>query len=223
MKWFKHDARAGQDAKLKRVKIKYGMTGYGLYWYCLELIAAEVSPENINFELEHDAEIIAHDTGINYELVQEMILYMVELGLFENANGVVTCLKLAKRLDQSMTSNPEMRKIIKQIGESGKLNSVNNHDCIKMNHDLIMTESEQIRLDKIRLEKTKGRFTPPTLNEVQEYCESRKNNINPDDFLNHYQANGWMRGKNKIKDWKACVRTWEKNQPKPESYAPGAI
>lgn len=56
------------------------------------------------------------------------------------------------------------------------------------------------------------RFTPPSLSEVKDYCLERKNNIDPERFLNHYEANGWMRGKNKIKSWKACVRTWEGNE-----------
>lgn len=100
MKWFKHDTDANNDAKLKRLKIKYGMAGYGLYWHCLELVAAPVEKHNLTFELEHDAEIIAHDTGINYELVQEMMTFMVDQGLFENDNGVITCLKLARRTDE---------------------------------------------------------------------------------------------------------------------------
>ena len=58
--------------------------------------------------------------------------------------------------------------------------------------------------------KTK-RFKPPTLNEVQAYCNERNNSVSPQAFLDHYESNGWMRGKAKVKDWKACVRTWEQN------------
>jgi hypothetical protein len=100
MKWYKHDANAHGDAKLERVMIKYGMEGYGLYWYCLELISQTVEPHNLNFELEHDAEIISHRTGIHYERVQEMMAFMVDLGLFEQGNGTITCFKLAKRCDE---------------------------------------------------------------------------------------------------------------------------
>lgn len=57
--------------------------------------------------------------------------------------------------------------------------------------------------------ETQHRFVPPTVDEVREYCEERENGIDPCAFINHYTANGWMRGKTKIKDWKACVRTWE--------------
>lgn len=58
------------------------------------------------------------------------------------------------------------------------------------------------------------RFTPPSLSDVTAYCQQRGNNVDPEAFIDHYTANGWMRGKTKIKDWKACVRTWEKNREK---------
>lgn len=129
--------------------IKYGMQGYGLYWYCLELICGEVDENNVSFELEHDAEIIAHETGINYQLVEEMMVFMVKQGLFEGNDGVITCMKLAKRLDQSMTSNPKMRELIKSLRVDGE------------NHDSVMTESCKNRLDKTRLEENKT--TMPTV------------------------------------------------------------
>ncbi len=136
MKWYKHDANANCDAKLRRVRLKYGMEGYGLYWYCLELIAQNVEKHNLSFELEHDAEIIAADTGIHHELVQEMMTFMVDLGLFENKRGIITCMSMLKRLDQSMTSNPEMRKLIAQAKES--------HDLVMMNPDLVMPDEKRI-------------------------------------------------------------------------------
>ena len=109
MKWYKHDSNANADAKLRKIRLKYGMEGYGLYWYCLELIAQNVEKHNLSFELEHDAEIIAADVGIHFELVQEMMVFMVDLGLFEQENGIITCLKLAKRTDEYTS------KLIKQL------------------------------------------------------------------------------------------------------------
>jgi hypothetical protein len=55
------------------------------------------------------------------------------------------------------------------------------------------------------------RFVPPTVEQVQEYCDHRCNNVDPQKFVDHYIGNGWVRGRTKIKDWKACVRTWEGN------------
>jgi len=79
----------------------------------------------------------------------------------------------------------------------------------------------QHRLGKDRLgkdsidniaDKPQKKFIPPTLEEVTNYCKERNNSIDPQQFIDHYTANGWFRGKTKIKDWKACVRTWEKNE-----------
>lgn len=61
------------------------------------------------------------------------------------------------------------------------------------------------------INNTGKRFVPPTLEEVKEYCKSRNNNVNPEQFYDYYTANGWLVGKNKMKDWKAAVRTWERN------------
>lgn len=81
----------------------------------------------------------------------------------------------------------------------------------------------QVRLDKVRLDKvskTKG-FTPPGLEEVDAYCRERNNGIDPQEFLDFYTSNGWMVGKNKMKDWKASVRTWERRRsPKREDPLP---
>lgn len=61
---------------------------------------------------------------------------------------------------------------------------------------------------------TKTVFKPPTLEEVKEYCEKRNNGIDPQHFIDFYESKGWYVGKNKMKSWEACIRTWEKNHTK---------
>lgn len=84
----------------------------------------------------------------------------------------------------------------------------------------------QVRLGKVSLELGKdskdlarsspkpctSRFIPPTLEEVAEYCKERGNSIDPQSFIDHYSASNWYRGRTKIKDWKSCVRTWERKE-----------
>lgn len=57
---------------------------------------------------------------------------------------------------------------------------------------------------------------PPTLEEVKSYCAERNNGISAEQFINFYSAKGWFIGKNKMKDWKAAVRTWEQRDNKTE-------
>ena len=126
MKWFKHDANASIDSKLKRLRLKYGMEGYGLYWYCLECIAKNVESHNLTFELEEDSELISADTNIHRERVQEMMAFMVDAGLFENRDGSITCLKMATRTDEYT------QKLMKNI-KSVPTVSRHNPDNVRLN------------------------------------------------------------------------------------------
>jgi hypothetical protein len=112
MDWFRHDSNANLDEKLQEVLLDYGLEGYGLYWYCIELIVGKTNTDNITFELKHDARIIARNTGSTPQKVEEMMKRFVSLGLFENVDGKITCLKVAKRLMSSATNNPQMRNLI---------------------------------------------------------------------------------------------------------------
>jgi len=57
-------------------------------------------------------------------------------------------------------------------------------------------------------------FKKPTVNDIKEYCLWRNNGIDAETFFDFYESKNWLIGKNKMKDWKACVRTWEKRQNK---------
>ena len=60
--------------------------------------------------------------------------------------------------------------------------------------------------------KRASSFRPPDVNEVRAYCQERKNNVDPERFVDFYTAKGWFVGKNKMKDWRAAVRNWEKEE-----------
>jgi hypothetical protein len=170
MQWFKHDTGATQDAKIRKLILRYGVTGYGIYFHCLELIAGSISESNITFELEHDSEIIADDLKITgdanksgVQIVEEVMKYIVSLGLFEESNGHIFCFKLLKRLDVSMTSNAKFRKLITyakkekdkiEIGDDVE-ESENSHDTVMIescySHDTIMQDKN--RIDKNRIDK----------------------------------------------------------------------
>lgn len=60
-------------------------------------------------------------------------------------------------------------------------------------------------------------FVKPTLEEVAAYCRERKNKVDPEAWMAYYTANGWMVGKNPMKDWHAAVITWEKNNFQPQN------
>jgi hypothetical protein len=61
-------------------------------------------------------------------------------------------------------------------------------------------------------QEKRPRFEKPSVQDVKAYCQERRNRINPEQFIDYYEANGWVQGKGKpIRDWKAAVRRWESN------------
>lgn len=81
--------------------------------------------------------------------------------------------------------------VVKKL-DSNKNNNINNNNTLN-------------------IEEKASRFTPPTLDDVTEYCNERNNNIDPQRFIDYYESRGWMIAKNKMKDWKAAIRYWEKS------------
>lgn len=67
--------------------------------------------------------------------------------------------------------------------------------------------------------KKESRFKPPTVEEVRDHLKAKDyTDIDPEAFVYHYEANGWYRGKTKMKSWKAAIETWHRrNNPKPRS------
>ena len=84
-------------------------------------------------------------------------------------------------------------------------NNNNNNTDNNTNND-----NDIIIMDDKPKKKIVKTFRPPTLDEVKAYCAERGNNVDAERLIDYYTANGWRFGKNPMKDWKAAVRTWEK-------------
>jgi len=154
MKWFKHDSDASSDAKIKKLIIRHGAVGYAVYFHCLELIAGNVSNQNLTFELEHDSEIIADNLRIvgnggqsGQDIVEGIMHTIIDLNLFELRGDLVTCPKMIRRLDSSMTGNTTFRKMIQDAKDS--------HDIRSKSHDSVTKTTDTVMLEKSRSEKKK--------------------------------------------------------------------
>lgn len=130
--------------------------------------------------------------------------------------------RILKRYESEM-------QIEMQTSPKGVLISVLNWDKYQISETLVETEVKQNRNasetevntnKNIRTEEVKNntksikatnKFVPPTLDDVKAYCQERKNNVDPEKWIDFYSSKGWMVGSNKMKDWKAAVRTWERS------------
>ena len=64
---------------------------------------------------------------------------------------------------------------------------------------------------------TAAKFTPPSVDEVRDYCSERKNGLDPAAFVDFYASKGWKVGSQRMKDWRAAVRTWERRRKEDEN------
>jgi DNA-binding transcriptional MerR regulator len=70
------------------------------------------------------------------------------------------------------------------------------------------TTNKQLTTNKN--DKNEKKFIIPNFNDVLEYCMKNDLDVDGVKFINFYESKGWMVGKNKMKDWKASIRTWAK-------------
>lgn len=128
-------------------------------------------------------------------------LLVKEIGLVKDRSLID---KVFKCLSAELNLNETIKNIINQ-----KQND-NDNDNEESYHDSYNDSYN----DSSKISKC-SRFTPPTLEEVSNYCKERNNGVDPQRFIDYNQSKGWVVGKVKMKDWKAAVRTWEKKeQPK---------
>lgn len=240
MKWYKHFSKAHRDTKIKRLINDFGSDGYAVYFYCLELIADSIESDNVTFELEDDAELVGQFLKIDTLRIEKIMHRCIDLGLFGLSEaGRITCFKMAKFLDEKYTRNPILKKMIKSdkmVSIKGEidLKKDNFPSLSETVRDKMETVSEcprEIRLDKIRIDKNireedafpleidsslvskRKNFVKPTKEEAAEYMrETGITSFSVDQFFDHYESNGWMIGKNKMKDWRATVRNWSRRQ-----------
>lgn len=227
--FFKHDLGARNDPKIMRLAMKYGMMGIGTYWCIVEIMYEQGGRIEVA-----DIKMIAHSLHVR----QEVIEYMVEIGLFIDEGTIIT--------------NPRIMECIRELAEISKKrsaairtrwnrtsveveNNTSNTNVLQQNNSSITREVQAEytcnteREDKIRkenkerispkgdirkkTEKSDGnRFIPPTLEEISAYIAEKGYSVDPERFMAYYESNGWRVGRNPMKSWRAALVTWERGE-----------
>jgi hypothetical protein len=137
------------------------------------------------------------------ELIDDNLESLIEIKQFSNWGGNRKGAgRPIKNQLENQDENQDGNQDIIQVGDKDK--------DIDKDIDKL---SNSIDIDNITNIKDK-KFKKPTIEEIKQYCLERGNSIDSEHFYNHYETIGWMIGKNKMKDWKAAIRTWERNQIK---------
>jgi len=152
-------------------------------------------------KIPYSETMLATLTDTNVDIVRSAIKVFSELGMMEVLDDGTYFMAEVERLVGSETDWAVKKRLYRE-----------SHPAIE---DKTRTKKDNVRQEKEKeLEKEKeikrGHFVPPTPTEVRQYCEESSHHIDADAFVDFYASKNWMVGKNKMKDWKAAVRNWER-------------
>lgn len=151
---------------------------------------------------------------------------IIQKKFIQNGNGLL----INKRLEIARQEQEEYRESQIESGKRGaerrwkgriKKDSKPNGDPIgdpigDPNGEKMALQSSSS--SSIKIKNKRYIHIPPSLEDVKNYCKEQNNTIDPEVWFDYYTANGFMVGKNKMKDWKATVRNWErKEQRQPQT------
>ena len=171
----------------------------------------------VNERIPYSADMLSSVTGHQVGTIKQALSIFKDLGLIDVLdNGAIYMLDIQNFIGKG-SSEADRKREYRQRIETDRTN-------VQTNLRQISDKSTpEIELEKdIEIEKEidssakstttkRKRFEKPTLSQITQYCLERNNCVNAEQFYDYYESNGWKVGKNAMKDWKACVRTWERN------------
>lgn len=206
--WIKLDINILDDAKIKIIRSHPDGNSIVVLWIGLLCLAMKSSRPGI-IEISNGMPYTVDDLSSLFNIEKKT----VELGL---------CLFAKYRMIELFDGNSieiinfSKHQKLEEIERKRELTRVR---TVKYREQLRISDASQRHGDDNRqdIDKTKtktkkesrGIFQIPSLQEISDYCQHRQNSINPELFLEHYNTNGWMVGKNKMKNWKSAIITWE--------------
>lgn len=145
-------------------------------------------------------------------------------------DGVYTIVCRRMRRESKERAQAEERQkryqTAKRLAVNGNKNGVTTENKRKINGGETETETEYNNKINNNTGAQEKRFVVPSPEQIAEYCRERKNGIDAVRFFDYYQSKGWMIGKNRMKDWRAAVRTWERNgkaSEPPDAFQGGGL
>lgn len=210
--WLKLKADFFTSRTMKKLRKIAGGDTYTIIYLKLQLLS--LKDEGVLFFEGVEptfAEEMALALDEDADNVKATLLFLQNMGLIEQKSNNEYILTEVPYL---ISGESESAERVRRFREKKALQcngEVTEGNALVTNCNTEIEIEKELEKSKSKRESKSKRFTPPTLEEVQAYCAERNNNIDPQHFLDYYTSNGWLVGKNKMKDWKAAVRTWERN------------
>ncbi len=221
VKWIKITVDMFDDEKIKIIQSMPEGDALLVVWIKLITLAGKTNDGGyvyISDNMPYTDEMLAVIMNKPLNTIRLALDTFMKLGMIENDVKGIYLLNFEKHqsLDKLEKIKEQNKLRARKFREKQKLLESNVTETLRNDIDIDKEEDKEIDIDIDNKKENNKRkkFNKPTLEEVQQYCNERNNNINPEQFIDYYEANGWKVGKNAMKDWKAAIRTWEKRDNK---------
>ena len=159
--------------------------------------------------------VVMLETGYNGETIDKLIDVFVEMGKVKY-NPETREILLVNWFKHNNSQSNKVKRCVEKEVEQIKFKPFKKYciDTLLIEYRYSMdTEPQKEKEEEKEKEKKEQRKNiPPMLAEVEAYCNERNNGIDAEQFIAFYQSKDWMIGKNKMKDWKSAIITWEKKK-----------
>lgn len=222
VKWIKICTDIFDDEKILLVESMPEADSIIVIWFKLLCMAGKQNNGGVfmlNNKIAYTDEMLSTIFRRPLTTIRLALNTFVQFEMIEIVNDTITIPNWGKHqsLDQLESKKEYMRNYMKGYREKQRLLTEGKPLC-KTNNKANVSEADkeidkdkEKEIDKESDKQKRKRFVPPSLEEVKAYCSERNNNVDAERFIDYYTSNGWLVGKNKMKDWKAAVRTWERN------------
>lgn len=209
--WLKLKEDFFTSKRIKKLRKLAGGDTYTIIYLKMQLLSLKTDGILRWTGLEDDfATELALDIDESPENVQVVLQYLLSCGLAETDDNTTFFLPWVAANTGSETAGTQRVRDFRSRQKALQCNADVTEEKRIGNAEKEIEKEKELELEK-ELDNKRKRFTAPTVEEVSAYCRERGNSVDPQNFVAHYEANGWKVGKNPMKDWKAAVRTWERN------------
>lgn len=217
IKWIKLQTDIFDNRKIKQLERLPDGDSLIVIWLKILVLAGATNDNGMIYftpEIPYTDQLLSTEFNRPLSTVQFALQTFERFGMIEIINEIihVSNWERYQSVDRLMEIR-EYNRLAKQRSreKQKQLAAVNDKSMTNQRcHDTDIEEEKDKEIDS-ELNSKRKRFTAPTVEEVSAYCRERGNSVDPQHFVAHYEANGWKVGKNPMKDWKAAVRTWERN------------
>lgn len=218
MLYFNHDTQASKDDRIIALRSFMGGAAVDAYWTIIELIHRDET-ELVFGENQMLTKSVSAWLFTDEKTLMQWVEYMLEVGLLvlcdrTSESVIVTSERARGNIVAYQQKVETARENGKNGGRKPSKNRVGSNSVSKTNQDRTVSKrkSKSNKEDIPNgISKKNSTFSPPTVDEVKSYASEKGYAIDAERFCDFYASKGWMVGKNKMKDWRAAVRNWNRN------------